>query len=257
MKIATILPVSRIELFDIVLDSIVNQTYSIDNLLVIYDGPEDKFIQVRNRVSELNIPTKLCVQSTNVGNAASIPDRRKHIANIHNQAKQLISDADWVFSIEDDGILPLDALERLVKLVSERDNVGMATGVELGRWGMPYVGAWTVNDINDIKVITSMENKTLQEPTIVEKIDACGLYCGLIRFDCYKQHTFFVDNGLGADVNLGIFIRRLGFDNYIDWGIPLTHLTNRDGVNIAIPATSRSRVIKLTTLYNNTWQSSC
>lgn len=257
MRIVTILPVSRIDLLDIVLESLIGQTYPVDNLLVIHDGSENDFITVRNKVSELKINTKLCIQSTNNGVAISIPDRRKHIANIHNQAKELISDADWVFSIEDDGILPLDALERLVRLVNERDNVGMATGVELGRWGMPYVGAWTVNDINDIKVITSMENKTLEEPTTIESIDACGLYCGLIRFDCYKQHTFFVDNGLGADVNLGLFIRRLGFDNYIDWGIPLTHLTNRDGVNIAIPATSRSRVIKLTTLSNNSWQSSC
>lgn len=255
MKIVTILPVSRIDLLNIVLDSLMNQTYTIDNLLVIYDGPANDFVKVRNKISELNIGTKLCVQSNNIGNAASIPDRRKHIANIHNQAKELISDADWIFSIEDDGILPPDALSRLVNIINERSDVGMVTGVELGRWGMPYVGAWNVDNIDDVKVITSLENRTLQDPTIVEEIDACGLYCALIRLDCYKQHVFFVNNGLGADVNLGIFIRKLGFKNYIDWGIPVTHLTNKDGINIAIPATSQSRIVKLTILSSNSWQS--
>jgi len=254
MKITTILPVSRIDLLDRVLESLINQTYKPENLIVIYDGPKDKFVEVRNKISELKLNHVLCVQSTNIGCALSIPDRRKHIVNIHNQIKELIADSDWIFSIEDDGILPLDSLKRLVDVVDAYNDVGMVTGVELGRWGVQYVGAWVVDDVENIKTITSVENKTLQIPTTVEEIDACGLYCALIRSDCYKQHIFFANNGLGADVNLGIFIRRQGFKNYIDWGIPVTHVTNKNGIEVEIPATDASCIVTMRFLTGNIWQ---
>src|SRR5690606_32087747 len=108
----------------------------------------------------------------------AIIDRRRHITNIHNQLKELIGDADWIFSIEDDGILPNDALEKLIQ-VTKKPNVGMVTGVELGRWGVPYVGAWMSDDVNKTTQLTSLENKTGSD--LVEEIDACGLYCALIN----------------------------------------------------------------------------
>lgn len=256
MKIITILPVSRINLLDRVLESLINQTYKPENLLVVYDGPKDKFVHVRNMVAELNLTSVLCVQSNNISCALSIPDRRKNIANIHNQIRGLINDAEWIFSIEDDGILTPDALSRLVDVTNTKDNVGMVTGVELGRWGVPYVGAWVVDDIENVTTVTSVENKTLQIPTAIEEIDACGLYCALIRAEYYKQHIFIANNGLGADVNLGIFLRQQGLKNYIDWGIPITHITNNNGIDIEIPATGISRVVKLRLLSGNIWQAS-
>lgn len=256
MIITTILPVSRIKYLNRVLESLLNQTYKIENLLVIYDGTKEDFITVRNIIASLDIGTKLCVQSNNTTKAFSIPDRRRRIASIHNQAKELVGESDWVFSVEDDGVLPLNALERLVSVAEAYENVGMVTGVELGRWGVPYVGAWVVDNIDNIKVITSLDNKTSQVPFIIEQIDACGLYCGLIRSRYYKSHTFFSDNGLGPDVNLGLYLRSQGFDNYIDWGIPVTHLTGGDGFEIEIPATDKTRIVKLTRLSDNIWQAS-
>lgn len=254
MRITTVLPVSRVQYLDRVLESLLNQTHKPQNLLVVFDGPDDQFVGVRNRIGELDFENVLCVPSPNTQPAFSIPDRRRHIVNIHNLMRELLEDVDWVFAIEDDGILPPDALQRLVKLSKEKENVGMVTGVELGRWGIPYVGAWTVDDVYNVNVVTSMENKT-SDP-IVEEIDACGLYCGLIRADWYKQHTFFTDNGLGPDVNLALFLRQQGFKIYIDWGIPVTHLTFHDGQEIEIPATSESRVVKLKLLSGSTWQAS-
>lgn len=256
MKIYTVLPVSRTNLLARVLDSLMNQTHKPENLIVVYDGPKDKFVEVRNKVAELELSSSLCVQSNNTKQALSIPDRRRHIANIHNQIRGLIGDADWIFSIEDDGILPPNALERLINVVNAHDNVGMVTGVELGRWGVPYVGAWVVDDIDNIQIISSIENKTLQTPFTVEEIDACGLYCALIKADCYKQHDFFADNGLGADVNLGISIRKQGFKNYIDWGIPLTHITDKNGIEIEIPATNTACTVKLRFISGSIWYAS-
>lgn len=254
MKITTILPISRTTFLERVIKSLENQTYKIKNLIVIFDGEDRDYIQVRNRIVELEFENVLCVPSQHTATAHSIPDRRRHIVNIHNQFKTLIGEADWIFSIEDDGILPEDALEKLVIATKDRPDTGMITGVELGRWGVPYVGAWVVDDIEITKSVTSIDNKAGDE--VVDKIDACGLYCALIRADLYKQHEFFTYNGLGPDVNLGLFLRQQGLQNYIHWGVPVTHITIFYGTEKHIPANSNSRVVKLKLLSGNTWQAS-
>jgi len=252
MKITTILPVSRIKYLDRVLESLLKQTIKIENLIVVYDGPANQFINIRNRIAELDIENRICVPTIYNRQAFTIAERRWHIVAIHNQIRELIGDCDWVFSIEDDGILPENALERLITVAEAREDAGMITGVELGRWGIPYVGAWHVDDIFEPKKVTSLENKT-SDP-IIEEIDGCGLYCALIRYDLYKEHKFDTSNGLGPDVNLGLFLRQKGYKNYIDWGIPVTHLTDKMNIEIEIPATSKSRVITLTLGPGGVWR---
>jgi glycosyltransferase involved in cell wall biosynthesis len=252
MKITTILPVSRTSYLDRVLDSLKNQTYKPNNLIVIFDGYDKDYVTVRNKVVELDFDNVLCVPSLNQRAAFTIAERRNHIVNIHNQARELIGDCDWVFSIEDDGVLPHDALAKLVKNVKKHKDTGMFTGVELGRWGMPYVGAWKLDDVFEPKVSKSMDNKT--EEGGVEEIDGCGLYCALIRADKYKEHIFYTRNGLGPDVNLGLFLRQQGFMNYIDWSIHVTHLTYDRGMEKEIPATTKSNSITLTLRSGSTWE---
>ena len=256
MKITTILPVSRIQYLDRVLDSLLKQTTKIKNLIVIFDGPEGEFVQVRNKIAELDIEEKLCVQTPHGRPASTIPERRWHIVAIHNQIRELLGDCDWVFSVEDDGILPEDALERLIADITspqiDNSKVGMITGVELGRWGVPYVGAWKVDEISQPKKMTSMENMTADP--FLEEIDACGLYCALIRADLYKEHKFDTSNGLGPDVKLGLFMRQKGYNNYIDWHIPLTHLGTWKGLDVEIPATSKSASVSLTFGASANWR---
>lgn len=255
MKITTILPVSRTSYLDKVLESLVNQTYKPDNIIVVFDGNDNEFLAVRNKIIELKNIDKVVMVSNSLAVAHTIPDRRRHIVNIHNQIREIMTDCDWVFSIEDDGILPSDALEKLVTnmntLQLKKGDVGMITGVELGRWGVPYVGAWKVDDIFETKKVESLENKAPEGG--VEEVDGCGLYCALIRADYYKRHEFFTSNGLGPDVNLGIFLRQQGLRNYIDWSIHVTHLTFREGRDIEIHATEKARVVKFHLLSGNTW----
>jgi glycosyltransferase involved in cell wall biosynthesis len=255
MKILTILPVSRIEYLDKVLESLINQSYEERTaLLVVVDGNNELYVKVHNKLASIPLNNVLCIQSDSFRGAAStIPQRRWHISAIHNQIKGLVGDdIDWIFSIEDDGILPVNALSWLVNDVQTRPDVGLVTGVELGRWGVPYVGAWKADDINNPQKITSLENKV--GSPLVEEIDACGLYCALIRADLYKLHDFNSKNGLGPDINLALDIRQCGFKNYIDWSVPVTHLTDRHGKIIEIPATNNSLVINLTPLgRTQTW----
>lgn len=251
MNITAILPVSRIKYLDRVLESLLNQTLKPQSLLVVYDGPAQDIITARNKVVGLEFQHVLFVKSINDRVAFSIPDRRRHITNIHNQFKEILVDSDWLFSIEDDGILPIDALAKLAKFVKNNKDVGMITGVELGRWGVPYVGAWRVDDVSNAREVISVENKST-EP-LIEKIDACGLYCALINTQYYKQHDFYTYNGLGPDVNLGLFLRQQGLENYIDWSIHVTHLTNRHGLEIEIPATDTSSIVRMLATKANTW----
>lgn len=250
LKITTVLPVSRLNYLDRIIDSLVNQTYKPDNLIVVFDGPSNEYLQVRNKVVMLPFNV-LCVPSNNKTIAQSIPDRRLNIVNVHNQMRELINDCDFVWSIEDDGILPLDALNKLVRDINTLPNAGLVTGVELGRWGTPYVGAWVVDDVTSPKRISSLDNKSLEGGS--EQIDASGLYCALVRADLYKMHNFFTHNGLGPDVNLGLSIRQQGFNNYIDWSIHLTHLTFRQGEYQDIHATDRSKVVELRLQSGSTW----
>lgn len=252
MKITTILPVSRIKYLDRVLESLLKQTLKTKNLIVVFDGPEHEFVQVRNKIAELKIENTICVSSVDKQPAFTIAERRWHIVRIHNQIRELVGDADWVFSIEDDGILPDNALKDLVAVAKSHKDTGMVTGVELGRWGLPYVGAWHVDDINEPQVITSLDNKAGEDLT--EEIDGCGLYCALIRADLYKEHMFDTSNGLGPDVNLGLFLRQKGFTNYVRWSVPVTHLGVQFNLEVEIPATSRSTVISLRRSKGDTWR---
>lgn len=250
MHITTILPVSRVVYLDRILETLQNQTYKSQSLVVIFDGSNDDFIKVRNKVVGIDYQNVLCVKSTNRKPAISIYERRWHIANIHNQLRGIIGETDYIFSVEDDGILPTNALERLVGS-KELVGLGMITGVELGRWGVPYVGAWRVDDVFDPRRIISMENHAGEDTGT--SIDACGLYCALVKADLYKSHEFTASNGLGPDVNLGLHIRQAGFSNYIDWGIMVTHLTNRAGFEMEIPANDRSMIVVMQSLGNNSW----
>ena len=261
MTITTILPVSRTKYLDRVLESLLKQTHKPNNLIAIFDGSDEDFVAVRNKILELDFEQKLCVKSTNSGPGATIAERRINISNIHNQIAEILPSAQelvpedyepsWVFSIEDDGILPPNALERLVAIAESKPDAGMITGVELGRWGSFYVGAWRTDDVFKPRAVTSLESKT-KNPTI-DEIDACGLYCALIRADYYVQHRFFSSNGLGPDVNLGLFLRQQGFKNYIDWSVHVTHLTSFQNLEIEIPATDRSIVVKFTYQSEGIW----
>lgn len=238
---------------DRVLDCLKNQTYKPDKLIVIYDGPDTQYLQVRNKIAEFDMEIeRVIVPSNNPTIAQTIYDRRINIVNNHNQIREILTECDWVWSIEDDGLIPDDALEKQVKFVKKHSNVGMVTGVELGRWGNAYVGAWRVDNVLKPEHVDSLPSKALEGG--IEAIDGCGLYCALIRYEGYKQHTFYTRNGLGPDVNLGLYLRSLDYDNYIDWSIHITHLTHRNNEEVQIPATSEARVVKFTLLSGSTWK---
>jgi hypothetical protein len=135
--------------------------------------------------------------------------------------------AHYVFGIEDDTIVPPFALKRLLRGYESKPNAGFIQGVEIGRWGVNYIGAWQVDNIYDTKKFTSLPlGDGLQE------IDAGGFYCFLTKYEYYVNHDFkpYENNVLGPDIDYGIAMRQQGMRNYTDWTVKCKHYNRNGGI---------------------------
>jgi hypothetical protein len=209
------------------------------SLLAFVDGETDLFLMARNLVAQSKFAERLCVQGNIPGprREFSINTRRRRIAAIHNEIRKLIKPCEYVFLIEDDGVLPPDALIRLLTDYLAHPYAGFIEGVELGRWGIPHVGAWRADDVYDMK---RLESAMPARPgllndagraigavpdKVVEEIDAGGLYACITRYQHYVDHEFQPYNGcaFGPDIDWGITLRQQGYQNYLDWSVAVEH----------------------------------
>jgi hypothetical protein len=260
--ITIILLVSRDDFLDKVITSIELLECNRDetNLLCIVDGEDSLFVKARNMVNDTKFKERLTVR-LDIDERPSnynIPKRRIHITAAHNQARELVNDKQqYVLLVEDDTTFGIYTLKRLLSVANRHSAAGLVQGAELGRWGVPYVGAWLADDIYDTTVLSSVDNiyeiNTEAEPT---KIDAGGMYCTLVRADLYKQHEFHCNNGLGPDVNLGLSLRRLGYQNFLVWQVPCTHYYKELGKELNIHPRDKSRNVVLTKVNDTKWRES-
>lgn len=224
MKVTIFLPVSR----DTYLQPVFSALEHLDcdrantNLLVLVDGKSDLFVQARNLTEGSKFDQRLCVMRKPDRGFRQLDRlrRRRRIAQIHNEAKQYVQACDYVLLVEDDTIVPAHTLQALLRDYSMHPFAGMIEGVELGRHSLAHVGAWRADDVYETSKIES-----LMPGTGTEEIDAGGFYCALTKWDNYKRHEFapYGNNDLGPDVNYGLWLRREGFKNYIDWSVRCEH----------------------------------
>ena len=107
-------------------------------------------------------------------------------------------------------------------------HAGLVTGVEVGRWGFLHLGLFEVDDIYNVKKITST---TLKEG--VQKIDTSGFYCMMTKWEYFQKHTFKVyDDILGPDFDYGLSLRQAGLLNYCDYNIRCTHMTQKENIKV-------------------------
>lgn len=192
-------------------------------LLTIVDGNE-AFVEARNRTMESKFKERLCIQylegkKSNYNMAL----RRKRIAEINNFAKDYIK-TKWLFGIEDDTVFPSHTLRSLESDYLDHPFAGFIEAVEVGRWNIPHIGAWKVDDIYNP---TSFKTLLPSKEMLVEPIDAGGLYCYLTKSENFVDYDFleYKEYGLGPDVGFGIDLRRKGLTNYIDWSVNCIHVT--------------------------------
>jgi hypothetical protein len=236
--VTIILPASRSEHLLRVFASLemMNCDRERTRLLVFVDGTPELFLMARDLTEQTKFDRRLCVHGQIPGQRRdfSINTRRRRIAAIHNAIRPLVEPCDYVFLIEDDGIQPPDALSRLLMAHLARPHAGFIEGVELGRWGIPHVGAWLADDVYEpTKLESAMPGRD------VEEIDAGGLYCCLTRYERYARHEFkpYEGDAFGPDVEWGLSLRQEGYRNYIDWTVSVEHC-KPDGTSVHPQATA-------------------
>ena len=162
-------------------------------------------------------------------NPISIPIRRKRIAEIHEQAKDLIKalDGEFVLGLEDDTIFTNLCVERLFRPFRDalsaphkHHKIGLVTAYAAGRWHNKIIGIWGFDNVNDPKQCwTELPGKDYEE------IDAAGFYCYLTPTQFFLEHEYYSEDWQpwGCDVNYGLELRQKGYMNIVDWSQPCGH----------------------------------
>ena len=252
MKTTIVMPVSRPDFLHRVFAQLDMMSCKKEetNLLVYVDGDQILYQKAHNFVTNSKFNEKLCVyRRKGLPNVNHIPFRRKRIAAIHNEIKQIINFCDYVFLMEDDTLLPLNALEKLLKAYTIHPHAGFITGVQIGRWGMNVPGIWKVDNPYQVNKVESL---LPDKDVMLKEIDAAGLYCCITKMDNYKKHNFEpFDTILGPDVGFGIALRKEGYKNYVDLSINTTHLTKRDPIT---PTNVTLQKITFTRIEDSKWE---
>jgi len=244
--ITIFMPVSRNDFLDKVFHNLEMLECKSEyvNLLVLVDGDEKLYVDVRNRVELSKFGQRLCIPYKNKDKLKKfdLTNRRLRISDIHNEAKKYIVDCDYIFGIEDDTLFPNDTLKKLLAHYLRNPYMGFVEAIELGRWGIPYIGAWKVDNIYDVQKIES-----LPDQKGLVKIDAGGFYCFLTTRDNYMMNYFkpFEINSLGPDVQFGIELRRQGLENYADFDIKCIHKKKEGDITFG---SSTPRIVTMTNI---------
>lgn len=215
------------------------------SLLVYVDGDKSLYDAVSPLVSGSKFNQPQCIHRPQDPKQKisknSTDDRRKRIAAIWNEARDLIGPCKYVMGIEDDTIVPSHSLERLLDGYGHHPYAGLIEGAELGRWGITHVGGWRADDVYEPTHIQSAVPFDAVKPglesrdqTTTEEIDAGGFYCYLTKREHFVGHEYKpYGHILGPDFDYGLSLRQQGYKNYIDWSVRCTHLLD-DGRKLTL-----------------------
>ncbi len=227
--ITIVIPISRKDYLDRLfesLDALVIEGHEV-NLLTYCDGDYSVFEKARNLTMLSKFRDRLCVERRKgTPGSSNFKLRRQRIADIHNEIKGLINSTDYIFLIEDDTLVPANALIRLMKHYKDYPDAGVISGIQVGRWGFKMLGAWRVNQLqNPTKIYSIRKNTGIQD------IDAAGFYCCLMKVGSYTSHDFKpYQDILGPDFDFGLSLRQRGKRNYVDHDIECIHMTKKGDI---------------------------
>lgn len=236
--------ISRPEYLNLVFAGLEHLICDADDtsILAIVDGDSDLYELVRNKVEQSKFKERLTVQykATDKMKRYDMAHRRKRIGDIHNFAREYVKNTEYIFGIEDDTTFGPGTLDKLQQDYRQFPFAGMIQGCQVGRWGIPYYGAWKVNN-----VYNPTEIQSLERGKGIEACDAGGFFCFITRAEYYfaVEHQPFDNGGLGPDVNYGVELRKQGLMNYTDWDVPCDHHT-KDGVIKASEGTYQVKLFK-------------
>lgn len=206
-------------------------TYSI---LVVVDHPriyQQTVEAAFDRKEFKKIP--LIVRFTELPQIASydVDKRRERITQVFALAQNTLKDpkahykADFIFTIEDDTVIEVNALKNLLEtywLMSEKYKVGFISGLQAGRWGVKMIGAWRCDDPVNPTELWTIDNHSI---LVTESIDAAGFYCFLTTGKLFKKVPLKF-GAFGPDVYFGLFLSAQGLRNFVDWTVRTRHMSD-------------------------------
>lgn len=223
MKVCIVVPVTREWGVDVMVDNLARLLYSnYEVSLLVYVDSNDP--QLMAKVEAANYPKSIHrVQFLASGNQPTMENkvayRRNRIVAMKQDTAKHLHDCDFVFSFEDDTVLPENALVTLVDLVKDNPNIGFAQGIQCGRWDLPMLGCWEVDNVYSP---TSIKTVTLKEGQ--HKMDAGGFYCYATLGRLYREAEYsWHDECFGPDVMFGLGLRQKGYTLLTDYSILCGH----------------------------------
>lgn len=235
MKVTIVMPVSRPDYLRRIFAQLDMMPCNKEetNILVYVDGDHQLYQTARTFTEESKFKEKLCVyRRKGLPNVSHIKFRRMRIAEIHNEIRGILNSGDYVMLLEDDTLIPLNTMEKLLKAYSLHPHAGVISGVQIGRWGINTPGIWRADNPYNIQKIESV---LPNQEVPFEEIDASGLYCCMTKLEHYKRINFEpFDSILGPDVSFGIALRKEGYKNYVDWTLNTSHLTKKGEIKVVL-----------------------
>ena len=159
--------------------------------------------------------------------AKGIEARRKRIAANQRKLQDVVRayqhECNVVWQIEQDGDLPEDCLEQLMKdylklYASVGNDLGYVSGIEVGRHGLYCLGAWRNIKSDSFESL----NHNLEG---IQEVEATGLYCLLAPVEVFiSGYPVWHDEPYGPDVVWGKSINKRIF---VDMDIRVGHITPR------------------------------
>lgn len=168
--------------------------------------------------------TKVVLTGNEPCSPVNTMERRKRITENMTRLQGMVGESQYIFGLEDDTYPPAHAFENLYALITGR-GVGFVSGVEVGRWNLPYIGAWKVDENRGTGELHSLPYR--KDHT--QHIDAAGLYCYMTKTKYFKSARFS-DSVFGPDINYVLSLRKKKLLCYVDWSVKCGHLiekTNR------------------------------
>jgi hypothetical protein len=200
------------------------------NILCIAQVEDPHFI--KEQISNQTIQPSEIILHIDEKPAIGIEARRRRIAENHISLKHIVEayEPDFVFQVEQDAVLPENALERMIGhyLRLEDPNFGYISGIQVGRHGLYCLGAWQFENEERFRS-ADYRLKGLQ------KVDATGFYCLFAPTAVWLSGICTWDNEKwGPDVNWGLSIRK---NKYVDMGLHIGHKTLDGIINVDQPST--------------------
>jgi hypothetical protein len=205
--------------------TLVNLCFIVDGNLPLVANMLKKFA-VENNYKSFHVK----INDDWHANEVRLSIRRQRIAEIHNQAKDLIArtSADIIIGFEDDTVFDrMESFDPLIYPLINTTEVGFVQGVQVGRWGANMVGAWEADNIrNPLQIKTLLPPAPNdEENSAYQEITAGGWYGFATRRRLFLNCDNYSSTSQpwGPDVNYGFYINEQGYICLINWDLLFGH----------------------------------